>query len=227
MTNIKKKVKAVIFDMDGTILRTEGVWGKATTNILQQRGHSSFTEQQVTILRSLSGIGLTPAAELLKKEFALTCPIDKIAEDIKIAAFRLFEENLQFIEGFEIFHKKLQDHFIPTSIATNADQSSLHLLNKKMNLERFFGKNLYCIEHVGNKAKPSPDVFLHAAKKLNVSPSECIVFEDSLFGFQAAQAAGMKCIAIKNSINKNSLNLVDDAIDSYHEAEKALLKLTS
>jgi len=94
-----------------------------------------------------------------------------------------------------------------------------------MSLYKFFGANLYCIEDVGNKAKPKPDIFLHTAKKLNVTPSECIVFEDSLFGFQAARAAGMKCIAIKNSINQNNLKLVQQAISSYHEAEAALSKI--
>ena len=94
-----------------------------------------------------------------------------------------------------------------------------------MDLTQFFGANQYCIAAVGNKAKPNPAIFLHAAKQLNVEPHECVVFEDSIAGFKAAQAAGMKCIAIKNSLNKDSLELVDSAIESYHEAEEALKKL--
>ena len=220
-------MKAVIFDMDGTIIKTEHLWERATQSLLQRRGFIVMTQGQKEFLKALSGIGLLEAAKVLKKEFKLIDPIDNLASETKLIAHQLFAGELEFIDGFEAFHKKLQQHFIPTSVATNADQASLTLIQEKMNLESFFGQNLFSIEIIGNKAKPDPAIFLHAADKLQVKPSECIVFEDSLFGFQAAQAAGMKCIAIKNSINQNNLNLALKAINSYHEAEEALIKLSS
>jgi len=222
MTKLKTKIKAIIFDMDGTIIDTERAWRQATKDVLVTRGFSSFDDKQTMVLASLSGIGLLEAAKVIKKAFDLNDSIETLAMDTKRAAHNFFENELDFIEGFEAFHKKLQHNMIPTSIATNADQASLTLLNNKLNLHRFFGQNLYSIETVGNKAKPNPDIFLHAAKQLQVEPHECVVFEDSLFGFQAAQKAGMKCIAIKNSINHNSLKLAHHAITSYHEAEEAL-----
>jgi HAD superfamily hydrolase (TIGR01509 family) len=231
MERIKSKIKAVIFDMDGTIIDTEHVWNQATKSVLSKRGFTEFSDQQKEVLKSLSGSGLSNCSEIIKREFVLTDSSETLITEIKEAAHRLFENEVKFIEGFEQFHKKLQQLSIPTSIATNADLSCLTILNKKMNLEQFFGKNLFCISMVNNKAKPDPKIFLHAAEKLNVKPSECVVFEDSIAGFKAAKAAGMKCIAIKNKVNHSSiytkLDLVQKSINSYHEAEEALIKLIS
>ena len=91
-----------------------------------------------------------------------------------------------------------------------------------MKLPSFFGEHLYCIEDVALKGKPNPDIFLFAAKKLGVPPQECLVFEDSQYGFLAAKAAGMRCIAIKNDINKPWRDIVHASVDSYDEAVAAI-----
>jgi len=66
------------------------------------------------------------------------------------------------------------------------------------------------------KGKPAPDIFLKAAKRLDVGPSSCIVVEDSRNGVLAAKAAGMKCVAYKNPNSGNqSLEKADLIIDNY------------
>ena len=77
-------------------------------------------------------------------------------------------------------------------------------------------------------AKPDPALFLHAAEKLNAAPENCVVFEDSIWGFKAANAAHMKCIAIKNNRNQDhhSEN-THGAIDSYDEAEAVILTIAA
>ena len=226
MKRIKNKIKAVIFDMDGTILKTGHLWNKATEKTLRLRGFLTFSDEQKKVLDSLSGAGLAKSSEIIKKAFNLEDPIEVLANEIQDTAHKLLANGVEFIDGFEQFHQKLQKILIPTSIASNAGQTCMNLLKDTMKLERFFGKNLYCVDMV-NKAKPHPEIFLLAAKKLNIKPEECVVFEDSIVGFQAAKTAGMKCIAIKNSINQKNLDMVDLAIDSYHEAEEALIKLLS
>ena len=224
-SNLSNRIKAIIFDMDGTIIKTEHIWNRATEKILERRGFKTLSDDQKAFLSTLSGIGLGGASEEIKQKFGITDPIEVLVLETKKIALKLFEEKPEFIHGFETFHKKLQKYLIGTSVATNADQTSLNFLNKKMHLHKFFGENIYSIECIGNIAKPNPHIFLHAASKLNVKPAECIVFEDSLFGFQAARAAGMTCIAIKNSINTKNLKLANYAIDSYEEAEEILKNL--
>jgi beta-phosphoglucomutase len=226
MNEIKQKIKAVIFDMDGTIINTEPAWQNVTKHVLKMyRGIEKFTTEQQRFLQTLSGVGLEQAALEVKRYFDLKQSIDEIMEHKKQAVDLYFKE-IHFIEGFETFHKRLQEYSLPTSIATNADPLTLRKLSHQMNFGQFFGSHLYCSADAGNKHKPDPAVFLYAARQLGVAPEECVIFEDSIAGFKAAQAAGIKCIAIKSESNQNCINLAQQAIANYHEAEDALKKIS-
>ncbi|MFA5074669.1 MAG: HAD family phosphatase [Candidatus Babeliales bacterium] len=225
MKIIKNNIKAVIFDMDGTIIDTEKIWKNITKQYLQKKGFLTLSQQQEQILDSLSGIGLEKACLILKKEFKIANPIEEMMQEKIVLAKPQMLNNVEFIKGFQEFAYQLKNNSIPAGIATNADGDTLATLNKKMNFENFFGKNIFCAEHVGNKLKPDPAVFLHTADKLNAKPEECLVFEDSIHGFMAAQKANMKCIAIKNTINKDQLHLVHGYIDNYAQAEETIKKL--
>lgn len=224
MEDIKHKIKAVIFDMDGTIIKTEHIWKKVTVDVLKHQGVETLSDQDHAFLDSLAGMSLKKAAHELKEKFNLPDSAEDIFGLKLTLANTYFHKQLEFIHGFEQFHTKLQQFMIPSGLATNAHPDHLKTIVETMNFKRLFGENIYSIEHV-QKPKPDPDLFLHTAAMLGAKPEECIVFEDSIHGFKAAQAAGMKCIALKNSNNKNLLDLVQDAIESYDQAEDALRKI--
>lgn len=226
MNEIKKTVKAVIFDMDGTIIKTEHIWKQVTLDTLAYCGVKELTPEQQTIIKTMSGIGLNQSSLLLKKTFDLSHTQEEIIEKKVALAQEYFEKQIEFIEGFAEFHAKLQLNAIPTSIATNADSKSLQRLAQKLNLDSFFGKNMYCVADVNFVPKPDPALFLYSASKLGAKPEDCIVFEDSIFGFNAAQAAGMKCIGIKNELNEKHLDKVYESIENYYQAEDILKKIS-
>lgn len=226
MKNIKNHFKAVLFDMDGTIIKSEHIWHESNLILLKQKGFEIFTPQQQAVLDSFSGIGLIPSLTKLKEAFNLNETIEQLIAEKQIITNDLFDKHvIEFIEGFEDFHAILRNNGIPSCIATNADEQFLSKISKRLEFNKFFGQNLFSISHVENKAKPDPAIFLHAAQKLGVQANECIVFEDSFFGFMAAKAAGMKCIAIKSPTNIDKLHHVDHSIDSYHQAIDALSKI--
>ena len=227
MDNIKNKIKAIIFDMDGTIISSENIWIEITHQYLARRGHHNLDAAQKALIISFSGVGLTESATQIKRAFSLSEEVESIiAEKIELAKIMFQLKKPAFIEGFEQFAALLQTHQIPSALATNADHLTLTHLTGQLSLRRFFGEHLYSIDYIGNRAKPDPGIFLHAAEKLGVKPEECIVFEDSQAGFKAAQAAGMRCIAIKNEKNKDLLHLTHHAIETYHEAVDALREVT-
>jgi sugar-phosphatase len=225
MEIIKKKVKAIIFDMDDTIIKTEHLWKLATKEVLLKRWCRPFTSEHVAAFKTISGQGLKPAWEFLKKMFNLSDATSTLIKETIQQTTKKFKEGVEFIPGFEQFHNTLCHHEIPTGIATNADDRSLNALFKVINLKKFFGNNIFCVTDVDNKSKPDPAIFLHTAEKLNAQPSECVVFEDSLFGLQAAKIAGMKSIVIKNEINQPHHNHAHYAIDDYYQAVDALRKI--
>ena len=71
-----------------------------------------------------------------------------------------------------------------------------------------------------DRGKPHPDVFLYAAKMLDIDPESCLVFEDSLAGLQAAKSAGMKCVICPDSSFENS------DLEKYRDADKIVSRLS-
>jgi beta-phosphoglucomutase-like phosphatase (HAD superfamily) len=223
---LKENIKAIIFDMDGTIISSEHVWNTASLDLLHSRGFTNVTlENQNELYRRYECAG-NPAsyAKAAKEEFNLSETLAEIMAETQKRARLGLADNLTFIEGFAAFHAKLNEYEIKSGIATNCDLECFDVVIKNMNLKNFFGEHLYSADHVG-KAKPDPAVFLHTAKKLGVDPRDCIVFEDSISGFKAASAAGMRCIAIKNNLNEHILDQVHDSCTDFHEAEDALMRL--
>jgi beta-phosphoglucomutase len=225
MIKIKEKIKAIIFDMDGTIIETEHIWDQAVKNTLGSQSISLDKDEEKKLYSEIAGIGLIECWEKLKKEFNLEKSVLELSNATKQSAIQNFNKDIKFIGGFEYFHKQLKDHNISSCIATNCDSESLSHIAKKINLFKFFGNDIYNIAHVNNKSKPDPALFLHAAKKLNASPDECIVFEDSLHGFQAAKSAGMKCIGIQGKKNSIFLHHANHVIEHYDNAPEALKKI--
>lgn len=225
MERIKKHIKAIIFDMDGTILKSEHNWGQAVGQFVDLHEHGISLEEKNKFIESLSGCGLLKMAFELKKFFKIRKCLNLIADQVKELAQKNLSKGVVFVDGFLPFHNELDSHSVSRGIATNADAGSFKLLIDKFKFDKLFGSHLYCVDNVGGLAKPDPAIFLYAAKQLNAKPEECLVFEDSIFGFQAAKAAGMKCIAIKNEKNSQVCDMVDDFIDDYFQAKEALIKI--
>ena len=81
------------------------------------------------------------------------------------------------------------------------------------NLESYF--DLFVSGDLVQHSKPAPDIFLYAAKKLDISPEDCVVIEDAASGVKAAKNAGMKCVAITTTHTAELLEEADLVIDSY------------
>jgi beta-phosphoglucomutase-like phosphatase (HAD superfamily) len=218
-------IKAIIFDMDGTIVDTEKVWDFATKKPLFDRGILEFSAEEEAFLDSFSGIGIEDWAVQVKSFFKLDDHHDLIASEAVANAAQGFDDIVPFIEGFERFHAFVKDSQLEFAVATNTGRQAFDAIIEKMNFKHFFGRHLYCKDDVAGLAKPNPALFLYAADRLGVAPEECLVIEDSIFGFEAASLAGMRCIAIKNKRNKDHIHHADYAVNDYHEAFDLLTEM--
>ncbi len=210
------KYKAIIFDMDGTIISTDSTWEQATKHMLKTKGFLS-DEECKNIMPMLKGASLYSTCNFIKKTFNTPESLEELIEEKQRLAFSKFKKEAQLIEGFDTFHKKLVKLNLKTAIATNSNQKTLNQVMQHLPLDTFFKHHIYSIDQVGKIPKPNPDIYLFAAAQLGINPKLCIAIEDSRHGIAAAKAAGMFCIGINTGKDRQALAQADHIIDHYDE----------
>ncbi len=211
------KYKAIIFDMDGTIIDTENIWKEANRELITRRGIPFTPEIEQELAERLRGSALSRSCQIIKELVQLDDHLDNLIVEKARIANSLYEEGITFIEGFVEFHKQVLAHDLKTAIATNAVDSTVDITKRALKLEEFFKEHIYNITHVNNVPKPHPDLYLYVAEQFNLDPDDCIAIEDSAHGIAAAKDAGMLCLGINTSKNRDQLKRSDIIIEGYHE----------
>lgn len=207
------KYKAIIFDMDGTIVDSEWIWQEAGHELIRRR-NISLSDQQIDDLnRLLRGGALKNSCSVIKEFAGLAEPVEELIKEKMIVARDLYANGITFIDGFLDFHKRASQKELKLAIATNGTADFVSITDKVLDLTKLFGKHLYNMAHV-SRPKPHPDVYLYAAKQLDIAPEQCIAIEDSAHGIHAAKEAGMFCIGINTSKNVELLQQAHLIIDS-------------
>jgi beta-phosphoglucomutase-like phosphatase (HAD superfamily) len=201
----KEKYKGVIFDFNGTLFfdsdKHEKAWKRFSTDV---RGYA-FTDEEIA--RMVHGRTNRAILEyLLEREI----PDDVLQYFVvkKEAYYKqsclLDKKNMKLVDGATDLFEFLIKSRIPMTIATASDATNLEFFNEQFALERWFAMEKIVFDDFKIKGKPAPDMFLTATEKLGVKPVECIIFEDSESGVQAAKAAGIGKIVIMDPKGENS-----------------------
>ena len=195
--------KATIFDLDGTVLDNEEVYGKAFKDVLEKLGVDVDDE-----FEHVGGIGVEENWPIFISKYKIKTKksTPQLALETQDAYLKNLE-SVQTTEGFEDFAEDLKENGIIVTLATSNTWPIVDKTLRKLNLESIF-ENITTAEEVKNK-KPDPDLFLVAAEKLGIPPADCLVFEDSKAGIEAAKRAGMKVVGIYR--DEESLKLIDKA----------------
>lgn len=179
----------IIFDCDGILVDSEPIFNRVLHQYLQDQGASLSYAEIVTLFTGKNRF----AVEDHMKTLGLNLPSDW-SNGFYERAISILSETVEPIPWIETALEHLRTCGFALCVASNGLHAKMIATLGKTNLLRFFDDKLYSSYDVG-AGKPAPDVFLHAAKIHGVSPANCVVIEDSPSGFQAAQAAGMRCFA--------------------------------
>lgn len=211
--------QSIIFDMDGTIIKTNHIWKLATQKLITERGIILSENEWQELNAIIHGLSLPLSIQVIKDRYKLTDSVETLINEKEFYANSLYAQGIQFIDGFVEFHKQIDALGISSAIATNAVPTTVAITDQTLNLKQFFGNHLYHMGHVNYRAKPDPSIFLYAAQQLITKPEHCIVIEDSPLGIHAAKKAGMYCIAINSSGQKEKLQEADFIIENYHDLD--------
>jgi beta-phosphoglucomutase len=186
-----RPVGGVLWDLDGTLIDSADQHYVAWRDALAQqgRGHTreefmrGFGKRNDMILRAIFGDALSP------EEAA------RVAEDKEERYRRLVrEDGLEPLPGVMEWLSRLKGHGFRQALATSAPPANVAVVIDVLGLERFFDA-VASAEDV-ERGKPEPDIFLEAARRIDVAPGRCVVVEDSPYGLEAARRAGMKSVGI-------------------------------
>ena len=187
MMKIASGIRAVVFDLDGTMLNTEDIFEHAGQELMARRG----LEMTNAIRHSMLGRRPTEAFTALK---SLTGLPDAI-EDLMAETKQIFQVLATMPGLFEIL--SLTDaRRLPKAVATSSPRAYMHWLLQKLDLLSHFQFALTA-EDVTH-GKPHPEIYLKAAERLGVAPSEMLVLEDSETGTRAAALAGAVVVSVPN-----------------------------
>lgn len=199
-------IKAVIFDLDGTIIDTEKYYRKVWPMALEHFGYHP-TDEQALALRSLG----RPFAPLkLKEWFGEDFDYDKVRNYRKILFEECIEnEGVKLKPGVAKLLEFLKAEGITAAIATATD---IERTNRYLNMvgiaDRF---DKICSAANAKEGKPSPDVYIEACNQLGLAPGVCMAVEDAPNGIRSAAAAGCKVV------------FVPDQTENEPEAEKLIV----
>ncbi|MGM0439853.1 MAG: HAD family hydrolase [Chlamydiota bacterium] len=177
-------IDLIIFDCDGTLIDTEYLACQVEVAEIAKLGlHLSFEEYLPMAL----GLTNSEVKKQLEDGYGITIP-ETFWSDVHATLEKVFAEKLRPVSGIE---KVLHNLKVPCCVASNTNNDRLKQTLSLTGLWPYFSSNVFGIECVKH-GKPKPDIFLYAAKQMNVSPERCLVIEDSVHGVNGAKAAGMQ-----------------------------------
>lgn len=209
-------IEAVIFDMDGLLVDSEPIWRKVEIACFAQVG-LTLTEDDCRQTKGLridevidywyeryrwDGLSKAELVELIVDEMEYALSTDSIT-----------------LGGVMDVIQACYEAGMKLAIASSSQLRLIKAVVNCLGLEELIP--VLCSAEFEEYGKPHPAVFLSAAKQLDVVPSKCLVFEDSLPGVIAAKAAKMKCIAVPevNELGDIRFNLADEILHSLSDFE--------
>jgi len=215
MTNILHAKKAIIFDLDGTLVDSMWMWKSIDMEFLGQYGHRC----PPGLGRAIEGMGFTETAAYFKERFNLPLTVD----EIKGTWIRMFIDKYRYEvppkKGAMEFLNYAMDKGIACGIATSNSREMVDAVMDSLDMKPFFQTVVTACEV--KAGKPEPDIYLKAAGDLGVEPSKCLVFEDVPAGIMAGKRAGMTVCAVEDDFSRpmeqEKRDLADYFIGDYFE----------
>jgi HAD superfamily hydrolase (TIGR01509 family) len=209
-------IEAVIFDLDGVLLRTEELWDEVRERYVREHGGRYDAAAQ----RAMMGMSSLEWSRFIHEELGVDEPPEVISGEVARLLEERYRERLPLIPGAVEAVQRLAARW-PLGLASSSNRPLIDAALELSGLALYFRVTVSSEEVA--RGKPSPDVYLEAARRLGVAPERCAAVEDSHSGIRSAKAAGMRVIAIPNP----SYPPDEEAVADADVVLRSLSKLTA
>lgn len=202
--------KAVIFDLDGTLLDNNSYHRESWVEYLTSIGRHISEEE---FNKNINGRTNKDVVEYIYGKNKSDEEITKHTLEKEALYRKIYKPFIKPVNGLIEFLEILKNKNIPMAIATSGIQPNIDFMFENIPIKKYF-KTVVNSSHI-TKGKPDPEIYLKVALLLNVPPKNCLVFEDAVVGIRSAKAAGMKVIAVATTQPKEELAVADMIVDDY------------
>ena len=183
-------VRAAIFDLDGTLFDSTGLWYQIDIDFLKKRGLQPTEEYR----RALGALGNREAANFTVSYYKLNDTPEELMEEWAGMARHEYAHNIKLFDGAKEYIEDLHARGIAIVAVTSlARELAVAGLENNGIIEYF--KEVVTADETG-LSKTSPDIYVHAAAVAGVSVEECVAFDDVQTALTSAKKAGMKTVAV-------------------------------
>lgn len=202
---------AVIFDLDGTLVDSMWIWREIDIEYLDRFGIPLPEDLQSKI----EGMSFTETAAFFKDFFQIPDSIEQMKSDWNQMAWDKYMHEVPLKPGIPEFLAGCRERGILLGIATSNSRELVENVAAAHHLKDYFA----CIMTGCDveRGKPSPDIYLAVANKLQVEPSRCLVFEDIVPGIMAGKNAGMEVCAVEDTYSTDARAAKEELADYYIE----------
>lgn len=215
MKEILKGKKALLFDLDGTLVDSMWMWESIDMEFLGRYGY----ECPSWLHKEIEGMSFSETAMYFREKFSIPLTPEEIKAEWTKMSIDKYRYQVPAKKGVMEFLAYARAHHILCGIATSNGRDMVDAVLKSLNMESYFqAVTTACEVKAG---KPEPDIYLKVAADLGVKPKECLVFEDVPAGILAGKRAGMEVCAVDDEFSRpmeeEKCSLADYFIRDYYE----------
>ncbi|MEU5051054.1 HAD family phosphatase [Streptomyces sp. NPDC021096] len=182
-------LQAVLLDMDGTLVDTEGFWWEVEVAVFAELGHQLLEEWREVVV----GGPMTRSASFLIKATGAKIALAELSALLNTRFSEMIVRGVPLMPGARRLLAELAAHSVPTALVS---ASHREIIDRVLHT---LGPQHFTLTVAGDelaRTKPHPDPYLLAAARLGVDPARCAVVEDTMTGVTAAEAAGCRVVAV-------------------------------
>lgn len=214
-----KDKKAVIFDLDGTLVDSMWMWKAIDVEFLNRYQHDCPDDLQ----RVIEGMSFSETAAYFKKRFNLPLSLNEIKEIWTQMSIDKYRNEVPLKRGVKEFLEYLVSCEMKIGIATSNSRDMVEAVLASLKIGGYFHIVTTACEVAAGK--PAPDIYLKVAEELGAKPEDCLVFEDIPAGIIAGKRAGMTVCAIEDAFSLSITDKKKELADYYMKDYVELLLL--